>query len=32
MRRPDGNFRRNAFDTGEFGIVTELDSLKLGCD
>ena len=27
-----GNFRRNAFDTGEYGIGTALDSLKLGCD
>ena len=27
-----GNYRRNAFDTGEYGIGTALDSLKLGCD
>ncbi len=27
-----GNFRRNAFDTGEYGIGPVLDSLKLGCD
>ena len=27
-----GNFRRNAFDTGEYGIGLALDSLKLGCD
>ena len=27
-----GNFRRNAFDTGEYGIGNALDSLKLGCD
>ena len=27
-----GNFRRNAFDTGEYGIGCALDSLKLGCD
>ncbi|MGI9406730.1 MAG: primary-amine oxidase [Hyphomicrobiaceae bacterium] len=27
-----GNFRRNAFDTGEYGIGAALDSLKLGCD
>jgi len=27
-----GNFRRNAFDTGEYGIGPALDSLKLGCD
>lgn len=27
-----GNFRRNAFDTGEYGIGGALDSLKLGCD
>ncbi|TNF90300.1 MAG: primary-amine oxidase, partial [Gammaproteobacteria bacterium] len=26
------NFRRNAFDTGEYGIGVSLDSLKLGCD
>jgi len=26
------NFRRNAFDTGEYGIGLMLDSLKLGCD
>ncbi|MEM7069921.1 MAG: primary-amine oxidase [Pseudomonadota bacterium] len=29
--RPDG-FRRNAFDTGEYGIGVALDSLTLGCD
>lgn len=27
-----GAFRRNAFDTGEYGIGPLLDSLKLGCD
>jgi len=27
-----GNFRRNAFDTGEYGIGLALDSLTLGCD
>jgi primary-amine oxidase len=27
-----GNFRRNAFDSGEIGIGPALDSLKLGCD
>ena len=27
-----GNFRRNAFDTGEYGLGVALDSLKLGCD
>ena len=27
-----GHFRRNAFDTGEYGVGTLLDSLKLGCD
>jgi primary-amine oxidase len=27
-----GYFRRNAFDTGEYGIGQFLDSLKLGCD
>jgi primary-amine oxidase len=27
-----GNFRRNAFDTGEYGIGNLLDSLALGCD
>lgn len=26
------NFRRNAFDTGEYGIGGSLDSLALGCD
>ena len=26
------NFRRNAFDTGEYGIGASLDSLTLGCD
>jgi len=26
------NFRRNAFDTGEYGIGVSLDSLLLGCD
>jgi primary-amine oxidase len=26
------NFRRNAFDTGEYGIGVSLDSLTLGCD
>ena len=26
------SFRRNAFDTGEYGIGVSLDSLKLGCD
>ncbi len=26
------NFRRNAFDTGEYGIGGSLDSLTLGCD
>ncbi len=28
----DGHFRRNAFDTGEYGIGVALDSLALGCD
>jgi primary-amine oxidase len=27
-----GNFRRNAFDLGEYGFGSLLDSLKLGCD
>lgn len=27
-----GSFRRNAFDTGEYGIGLALDSLTLGCD
>lgn len=27
-----GNFRRNAFDTGEYGIGQALDALILGCD
>ena len=27
-----GSFRRNAFDTGEYGIGGALDSLALGCD
>jgi primary-amine oxidase len=27
-----GNFRRNAFDTGEYGVGQLLDSLVLGCD
>lgn len=27
-----GNFRRNAFDTGEYGVGQFLDSLALGCD
>ena len=27
-----GNFRRNAFDTGEYGLGQSIDSLKLGCD
>jgi primary-amine oxidase len=27
-----GSFRRNAFDTGEYGIGRLVDSLKLGCD
>lgn len=27
-----GNYRRNAFDTGEYGVGALLDSLKLGCD
>lgn len=27
-----GNFRRNAFDTGEYGMGGLLDSLVLGCD
>ncbi len=27
-----GNFRRNAFDTGEYGIGLALDALELGCD
>jgi len=27
-----GNVRRNAFDTGEYGVGAALDSLKLGCD
>lgn len=26
------NFRRNAFDTGEYGVGASLDSLALGCD
>ena len=26
------NYRRNAFDTGEYGLGQFLDSLKLGCD
>jgi primary-amine oxidase len=26
------NFRRNAFDTGEYGVGVSLDSLALGCD
>jgi primary-amine oxidase len=26
------SYRRNAFDTGEYGIGASLDSLKLGCD
>ncbi len=26
------NFRRNAFDTGEYGVGVSLDSLRLGCD
>jgi primary-amine oxidase len=26
------NFRRNAFDTGEYGVGVSLDSLTLGCD
>ena len=26
------NFRRNAFDTGEYGVGASLDSLQLGCD
>ena len=28
----DANYRRNAFDTGEYGIGASLDSLALGCD
>ncbi|MEM7190143.1 MAG: primary-amine oxidase [Pseudomonadota bacterium] len=28
----NGNYRRNAFDTGEYGLGAVLDSLKLGCD
>jgi primary-amine oxidase len=28
----DGNYRRNAFDTGEYGVGQFLDSLTLGCD
>jgi len=28
----NANFRRNAFDTGEYGIGASLDSLLLGCD
>ncbi|MCP5082944.1 MAG: primary-amine oxidase [Alphaproteobacteria bacterium] len=27
-----GNFRRNAFDTGEYGLGQAVDSLALGCD
>ncbi|MBM3519421.1 MAG: tyramine oxidase, partial [Alphaproteobacteria bacterium] len=27
-----GNFRRNAFDTGEYGVGQLYDSLSLGCD
>ena len=27
-----GNYRRNAFDTGEYGIGQALDALTLGCD
>jgi primary-amine oxidase len=27
-----GNYRRNAFDTGEYGVGQLLDSLALGCD
>ncbi len=27
-----GNYRRNAFDTGEYGLGSNLDSLLLGCD
>ena len=27
-----GNFRRNAFDVGEYGVGQLLDSLELGCD
>ena len=27
-----GNFRRNAFDTGEYGVGQFFDSLSLGCD
>ena len=27
-----GNYRRNAFDTGEYGLGSNLDSLMLGCD
>lgn len=27
-----GHFRRNAFDTGEYGVGQFLDSLSLGCD
>jgi primary-amine oxidase len=27
-----GSFRRNAFDLGEYGIGSQLDSLTLGCD
>ena len=27
-----GNFRRNAFDTGEYGVGALFDSLSLGCD
>jgi primary-amine oxidase len=27
-----GNFRRNAFDTGEYGVGALYDSLSLGCD
>ena len=30
--RPARNYRRNAFDTGEYGIGQFLDPLKLGCD
>lgn len=28
----NGNYRRNAFDTGEYGLGACLDSLTLGCD
>jgi len=27
-----GNFRRNAFDVGEYGVGASMDSLALGCD